>query len=144
MSKGLRGTEGLTECKASAINIRRIQVKDIVKEVVDYLKTYLSAGMDISMELYMMNKQHGRMILESVENGPLIWPTIKENGVTRPRKYTELTHADAIQGDCDVKATNIILHGLPPEVYALVSHHKVVKDLWERIQLLMQGTSLTK
>ncbi|GJZ85726.1 hypothetical protein Tco_0651065 [Tanacetum coccineum] len=37
------------------------------------------------MELYMMNRQHGRMILESVENGPLIWPTIEENGVTRPR-----------------------------------------------------------
>ncbi|GJU46823.1 hypothetical protein Tco_1204089 [Tanacetum coccineum] len=30
------------------------------------------------MELYMMNRQHGRMILESVENGPLIWPTIEE------------------------------------------------------------------
>nr|GEV82482.1 integrase, catalytic region, zinc finger, CCHC-type, peptidase aspartic, catalytic [Tanacetum cinerariifolium] len=34
--------------------------------------------------------------------------------------------------------------GLPPEVYALVSNHKVAKELWERIQLLMQGTSLTK
>ncbi|GJX63519.1 retrovirus-related pol polyprotein from transposon TNT 1-94, partial [Tanacetum coccineum] len=73
------------------------------------------------MELYMMNIQHGRMILESVENGPLIWPTIEENGVTRPRKYSELTHADAIQADCNVKATNIILQGLPPEVYALVN-----------------------
>ncbi|GKB45421.1 hypothetical protein Tco_0896174 [Tanacetum coccineum] len=52
------------------------------------------------MELYMMNSQHGRMILKSVENGPLIWPTIEENGVTRPRKYTELTPADAIQADC--------------------------------------------
>ncbi|GKB94531.1 hypothetical protein Tco_0980668 [Tanacetum coccineum] len=68
------------------------------------------------MELYMMNRQHGRMILESVENGPLIWPTIEENGVTMPRKYSELTPADAIQADCDVKATNIILHGLPPEL----------------------------
>ncbi|GJR75154.1 hypothetical protein Tco_0087519 [Tanacetum coccineum] len=52
------------------------------------------------MELYMMNSQHGRMILKSVENGPLIWPTIEENRVTKPRKYTELTHADAIQADC--------------------------------------------
>nr|GEX88882.1 integrase, catalytic region, zinc finger, CCHC-type, peptidase aspartic, catalytic [Tanacetum cinerariifolium] len=34
--------------------------------------------------------------------------------------------------------------GLPPEVYALVSTHKVAKELWERIQMLMQGTSLTK
>ncbi|GJX02642.1 hypothetical protein Tco_0186555 [Tanacetum coccineum] len=96
------------------------------------------------MELCMMNRKHGRMILESVENGPLIWPTIEENEVTRPRKYSEMTHADTIQVDCDVKATNIILQGLPTEIYALVSHHKVAKDLWERIQLLMQGTSLTK
>ncbi|GKB14360.1 retrovirus-related pol polyprotein from transposon TNT 1-94 [Tanacetum coccineum] len=96
------------------------------------------------MELYMMNRQHGRMILESVENGPLIWPTIEENGVTRPRKYFKLSPADSIQADCDIKATNIILQGLPPEVYALVSNHKVAKDFWERIQLLMQGTSLTK
>nr|GEW54755.1 hypothetical protein [Tanacetum cinerariifolium] len=72
------------------------------------------------MELYMMNRQHGRMILESVQNGLLIWPTIEENVVTRPRKYSELTLAEAIQADCDVKATNIILQGLPPEVYALV------------------------
>ncbi|GJR03945.1 retrovirus-related pol polyprotein from transposon TNT 1-94 [Tanacetum coccineum] len=96
------------------------------------------------MELYMMNRQHGRMILESIENGLLIWPMIEENGVTRPRKYSELTPADAIQADCDVKATNIILQGLPPEVYALVSNHRIAKELWEIIKLLMQGTSLTK
>ncbi|GJS65871.1 retrovirus-related pol polyprotein from transposon TNT 1-94 [Tanacetum coccineum] len=40
--------EGLAECKASVSNLRRIQVKDIVKEVEDYLKTYSSSGMDIS------------------------------------------------------------------------------------------------
>ncbi|GKE16809.1 hypothetical protein Tco_1424386, partial [Tanacetum coccineum] len=84
------------------------------------------------------------MILESVENGPLIWATIKENGVTRPNKYSELSATKAIQADCDVKATNIILQGLPPEVYALVSNHRIAKELWERIQLLMQETSLTK
>nr|GEZ08262.1 retrovirus-related Pol polyprotein from transposon TNT 1-94 [Tanacetum cinerariifolium] len=72
------------------------------------------------MELYMLNRQHGRMILESVE------------------------HAEAIQVDCNVKATNIILQALPLEIYALVSTQNVAKDLWERIQMLMQGTSLTK
>nr|GFC63719.1 integrase, catalytic region, zinc finger, CCHC-type, peptidase aspartic, catalytic [Tanacetum cinerariifolium] len=68
----------------------------------------------------MLNRQHDRMILESVEQ------------------------AEAVQADCDVKATNIILQGLPSEVYALVSTHKVAKELWERVQMLMQGTSLTK
>nr|GEX49979.1 hypothetical protein [Tanacetum cinerariifolium] len=47
------------------------------------------------MELYMLNRQHGRMILESVE------------------------HAEAIQADYDVKAKNIILQALPMEIYAL-------------------------
>ncbi|GJT68066.1 retrovirus-related pol polyprotein from transposon TNT 1-94 [Tanacetum coccineum] len=86
------------------------------------------------MELYMLNRQNGRMILESVESGPLIWP----------KKYSELSATEALQADCDIKTTNIILQGLPHEVYALVSNHKVAKELWERIQLLMQGTSLTK
>nr|GEY09378.1 reverse transcriptase domain-containing protein [Tanacetum cinerariifolium]GEY10483.1 reverse transcriptase domain-containing protein [Tanacetum cinerariifolium] len=53
------------------------------------------------MELYMMNIQHGRMILESVEIGPLIWPIIEENGVTRPKKYFKLSATKAIQADCD-------------------------------------------
>nr|GEZ69334.1 hypothetical protein [Tanacetum cinerariifolium] len=96
------------------------------------------------MELYTLNRQHGRMILESVEHGPLLWPTVEEDGVTRLKKYFELSAAEAIQSDFDVKATNIILQALPLKIYALVSTHKVAKDFWERIQMLMQGTSLTK
>ncbi|GJV96604.1 hypothetical protein Tco_1548181 [Tanacetum coccineum] len=96
------------------------------------------------MELYMMNKQHGWMIIESAENGPLIWPMIEENGVTRPKKYSELSATEAIQADYDVKAINIILQGLPPKVYALVINYRIAKELWEIIQLIMQGASLTK
>nr|GFA71706.1 hypothetical protein [Tanacetum cinerariifolium] len=65
------------------------------------------------------------MILESVEHGPLLWPTVEEEGVTRLKKYSELSVAEAIQADYDVKAINIILQGLPLDVYALVSTHKV-------------------
>ncbi|GKD75821.1 hypothetical protein Tco_1334103 [Tanacetum coccineum] len=67
------------------------------------------------IELYMQNRENGRMILESVEHGPLIWPTIEENG-----------------------AINIILQGLPTDIYSLVNHYRVAKDLWEKVQLLMQ------
>nr|GEW12884.1 hypothetical protein [Tanacetum cinerariifolium] len=55
------------------------------------------------------------MIREYVENGPPIWPSIEENEVTRPKKYSELSATEAIQADCDVMTTNIILQGLPPE-----------------------------
>nr|GEV89603.1 hypothetical protein [Tanacetum cinerariifolium] len=51
-----------------------------------------------------------------VESGPLLWPTIEENGVTRLKKYSELSTTESIQADCDVKAANIILQGLPLEV----------------------------
>nr|GEU58759.1 hypothetical protein [Tanacetum cinerariifolium] len=57
------------------------------------------------MELYMLKRQHDRMILESVEHGPLLWPTVEEDGVTRLKKYSELFTAKAIQSDCDVKAS---------------------------------------
>ncbi|GJW15329.1 retrovirus-related pol polyprotein from transposon TNT 1-94 [Tanacetum coccineum] len=77
----------------------------------------------------MMNRQHGRMILESVKNGPLICPSIEENGVTRPKKYSELSAMKAIQVDCDIKAINIILQGLPPEVYALDLHTTNIDQL---------------
>ncbi|GJT44671.1 hypothetical protein Tco_0953386 [Tanacetum coccineum] len=108
------------------------------------LEKHLYDSWKSRMELYMMNRPHGRMILASVEKGPLVWPSITVDGVTRLKEYTELTPAEAIQADCDIKAINIILQGLPTEIYALVSQHHVAKDLWEKIKLLMQGTSLTK
>nr|GEW62910.1 hypothetical protein [Tanacetum cinerariifolium] len=96
------------------------------------------------MELYMQNREHERMILESVKHGPLIWSTVEENGVIKINKYAKLSAAEKIQVDCDMKATNIILQGLPTDIYSLVNHYRVAKYLWERVQLLMQGTSLTK
>ncbi|GKA28903.1 hypothetical protein Tco_0715148 [Tanacetum coccineum] len=63
------------------------------------------------MELYMLNRQNGRMILESVESGPLIWPSIVENRVTRPKKYSELSATKALQADCDIKETNSFIQG---------------------------------
>ncbi|GKD64398.1 hypothetical protein Tco_1306506 [Tanacetum coccineum] len=59
------------------------------------------------------------MILESVENGPLILPTVEENKVTKTKKYAELSVTEKIQTDCDMKATNIILQGLPADIYSL-------------------------
>ncbi|GJV99848.1 hypothetical protein Tco_1555100 [Tanacetum coccineum] len=108
------------------------------------LEKHLYDSWKSRMELYMMNRPHGRMILAFVEKGPLVWPSITEDGVTRLKEYVELTPAEATQVDCDIKAINIILQGLPTEIYALVSQHRVAKDLWEKIKLLMQGTSLTK
>ncbi|GKB96327.1 retrovirus-related pol polyprotein from transposon TNT 1-94 [Tanacetum coccineum] len=85
------------------------------------LEKHLYDSWKSRMELYMQNREHERMILESVEHGPLIWPTIQENSVTRTKKYEELSATKKIQADCDLKETNIILQGLPSDVYSFVN-----------------------
>ncbi|GJU58298.1 hypothetical protein Tco_1236064 [Tanacetum coccineum] len=95
------------------------------------------------MLLYIKGKKNGRMMLESIENGPLVYPTIEENGQIRNKKYVELTKQEKLQDDCDVQAINIVLQGLPPDVYSLVNHCQAAKDIWDRVKLLMQGTELS-
>ncbi|GJX50240.1 hypothetical protein Tco_0277085 [Tanacetum coccineum] len=95
------------------------------------------------IRLLIKGKKHGRMMLDSIDNGPLVYLTVEEKGQTRPKKYPELTEAQQLQDDCDFQATNIILHCLPPDVYALVNHQKAAKDIWDRVKLLMKGTELS-
>ncbi|GJV57211.1 hypothetical protein Tco_1458216 [Tanacetum coccineum] len=39
------------------------------------------------MEFYMENRENGRMILDLVQNGPLVWPTVtQEDGTTRKKR----------------------------------------------------------
>nr|GEU65554.1 hypothetical protein [Tanacetum cinerariifolium] len=93
------------------------------------------------MELYMLNRPHGRMILESVEQGPLIWPSMEVEGVTRLKKYLELS-----------KATNIILQGLPPEerecklydAFDKFAYQKgeTIRDFYLRFSLLLNDMNM--
>ncbi|GKA28808.1 hypothetical protein Tco_0715053 [Tanacetum coccineum] len=73
------------------------------------------------IHLFIKGKKHGRMMLDSIDNGPLVYPIVEENGQTRPKKYFKLTEAQQLQDDCDVQETNIILHGLPLEVKQCMS-----------------------
>ncbi|GJU57040.1 hypothetical protein Tco_1234806 [Tanacetum coccineum] len=82
------------------------------------------------------------MILCGGDNRPsMLDKNLYDSWQSRMELYMENKEHE-IQADCDVKATNIILQGLPSDVYALVNHHKIPKDLWERMQLLMQDSGL--
>ncbi|GJU73983.1 hypothetical protein Tco_1265388 [Tanacetum coccineum] len=89
--------------------------KDLLQRMLDFgleVEVESTVALDLishekQMEtLYDENRPHGRMILASVEKGPLVWPSITEDGVTRLKEYVELTPAEAIQADCDIKAIN--------------------------------------
>nr|GEV55367.1 hypothetical protein [Tanacetum cinerariifolium] len=103
--------KGLPVCKASERNIRRIRVKDIIKEAEDYLKTYLSAGMDISdtkiaalrlkfnafksLECEKVNGTFTRLkcLLNDLENNGVTIPQVKVNATfvnSLPRKWLSM------------------------------------------------------
>nr|GEZ90252.1 hypothetical protein [Tanacetum cinerariifolium] len=97
-----------------------------------------------SIRLFIKEKKYGRMMLDSIDEGLLVYlMVVGEDGQTRPKKYSELTEAQQLQADCDVQETNIILHGLPPDVYALINHQEAAKDIWDRVKLLMKGNELS-
>ncbi|GKA85624.1 hypothetical protein Tco_0807278 [Tanacetum coccineum] len=91
------------------------------------------------IELYIENRENRRMILNLVQNGPLVWPTVvEEDGTTRTKTYEELSVAEKLQAGRNLKATNIVLQGLPLDVYSIINHHKVAKKIWDRGETLYQ------
>ncbi|GJS27014.1 pentatricopeptide repeat-containing protein [Tanacetum coccineum] len=88
-----------------------------------HLSTHLSKTINLQTQQRDAHQEglrpHGRMILASVEKGPLVWPSITEDGVTRLKEYVELTPAEAIQADCDIKSNKHLSPRIPTEIYAL-------------------------
>ncbi|GJX10241.1 hypothetical protein Tco_0200100, partial [Tanacetum coccineum] len=101
------------------------------------------------IRLFIKGEKNGRMMLDSIDNSPLVYPTVEDNGQTRPKKYSELTEAQQLQDDCDVQETNIILHGLSPDVYALSEtlyeyywrFSQLINDM-HTIEMIMQQVQL--
>ncbi|GKC74328.1 hypothetical protein Tco_1120211 [Tanacetum coccineum] len=66
---------------------------------------------------------------------------------TKERTYDDLTNKEKVHEAYDIRATNIILQGLPPDVFSLVNHHTIAKEMWDRVKLLIEvskGHALNK
>ncbi|GKB89323.1 retrovirus-related pol polyprotein from transposon TNT 1-94 [Tanacetum coccineum] len=44
----------------------------------------------------------------------------------------------------DNRATNILLQGLPKDIYTLINHYIDAKDIWDNVKMLLEGSELTK
>ncbi|GKE75288.1 retrovirus-related pol polyprotein from transposon TNT 1-94, partial [Tanacetum coccineum] len=42
-----------------------------------------------------------------------------------------------------MKATNILLRGLPKDIYTLINHYTDAKDIWDIVKMLLEGSELT-
>ncbi|GKC33533.1 hypothetical protein Tco_1045917 [Tanacetum coccineum] len=85
-----------------------------------------------------------KTMYDSWESHMDLFIEVDEHGNSRVKKYEKLSATKKLQADCDLRATNLVFQGLPPNVYSLVNHYRVAKYIWDRVKLLIQGTSLTK
>ncbi|GJY89201.1 hypothetical protein Tco_0503829 [Tanacetum coccineum] len=71
------------------------------------------------MLLYIKGKENGKLLVDSVLNGPFVYGTVTiprdENtpAIVRVKTYEELTDQEKLRESVDIKATNIVLQGLP-------------------------------
>nr|GEX41006.1 hypothetical protein [Tanacetum cinerariifolium] len=70
----------------------------------------------------------------------------KENrfGPKRPRVYSDLTPEEKDRYNADILAINILLQGLPKDIYTLINHYTDAKDIWNNVKMLLEGSELTK
>ncbi|GKE09659.1 hypothetical protein Tco_1413210 [Tanacetum coccineum] len=65
-------------------------------------------------------------------------------GPERPRTYDDLDDNEKKRYDADVRATNIVLQGLPKDIYKLINHNIKAKAIWDNVKMLLAGSELTK
>nr|GFA10449.1 integrase, catalytic region, zinc finger, CCHC-type, peptidase aspartic, catalytic [Tanacetum cinerariifolium] len=105
--------------------------------------------------LYYKGKESGVYILLSIDEGPVQLGTTRETirktkkggvilGPDRPCTYDDLSENDKKRFDVDVHATNIVLQGLPKDIYKLIYHNIEAKAIWDNIKVLLAGFELTK
>ncbi|GJZ09466.1 hypothetical protein Tco_0543749 [Tanacetum coccineum] len=79
--------------------------------------------------LYIKGKENVEMLIDSIVNGPFkLKEEITFSGVNgdadekRPQTIADLSPTEKIRYECDIKDTNIILLGLPVDIYTLINH----------------------
>ncbi|GJS80854.1 hypothetical protein Tco_0747395 [Tanacetum coccineum] len=83
------------------------------------------------IRLYCRGKENGENILKSIHEGPFQWEHFGK-------------HSDKDRYNADIQATNILLQGLPKDIYTLINHYTDAKDIWDNVKTLLEGSELTK
>ncbi|GJY58020.1 retrovirus-related pol polyprotein from transposon TNT 1-94 [Tanacetum coccineum] len=101
------------------------------------------------IRLYCQGKENGVNILKSIDEGPFHMGTFRETlaegtegalhlGPERPRVYSNLSLEDKERYNADIRATNILLQGLPKDIYSFINHYTYAKDIWDNMKMLLE------
>ncbi|GJU22219.1 hypothetical protein Tco_1155561 [Tanacetum coccineum] len=94
-------------------------------------------------------------IIQSIDQGPFGLGTTRNTlgttpdggvllGPERPRTYKDLSDTEKKRYDADVRTTNIVLQGLPKDIYKLMNYNIEAKAIWDNVKMLLEGSELTK
>ncbi|GJS84266.1 retrovirus-related pol polyprotein from transposon TNT 1-94 [Tanacetum coccineum] len=65
-------------------------------------------------------------------------------GLEQDRVFKDLTPEEKDRYKADVCALNILLQGLPKDIYTLINHYTDTKDIWDNVKMLLKGSELTR
>ncbi|GKF44028.1 hypothetical protein Tco_0130580 [Tanacetum coccineum] len=107
------------------------------------------------IRLYCLGKDNGENIMKSITEGPFKMGTFIQTpaeetegalqlGPERARVFTDISAEEKERYKADIRATNILLQGIPKDIYTLINHYTDAKDIWDNVKMLLEGSKLTK
>nr|GEZ57762.1 hypothetical protein [Tanacetum cinerariifolium] len=101
---------------------------------------------------YAKSKPNGKLIYNSIINGPYVRRMIPEPGdpnyevLVNETFYVqtddELTEKELKQIEADDQAIQTILLGLPEDIYAAVDSYEIAQEIWLCVQQMMKGSDI--
>ncbi|GJZ36943.1 hypothetical protein Tco_0583134 [Tanacetum coccineum] len=67
-----------------------------------------------------------------------------QQGPVRARVLNDLSAEEKERYKADIRATNILLQGIPKDIYSLINHYTDAKDIWDNVKMILEGSELTK
>nr|GFA47903.1 hypothetical protein [Tanacetum cinerariifolium] len=101
---------------------------------------------------YAKSRPNGKLIYNSIINGPYVRRMIHEPGDTNREVHVnetfhvqiddELTEKELKHIEADDQAIQTILLGLPEDIYAAVDSCETAQEIWLRVQQMIKGSDI--
>ncbi|GJV21489.1 integrase, catalytic region, zinc finger, CCHC-type containing protein [Tanacetum coccineum] len=105
----------------------------------------------IRIHRYIRGKPNGKLIWKSIQNGPTPHPMVTDPPPTNstvmpaPRKKldSEFNDEENKLEMADTQAEIILSQGLPRHIFNILNQTSTAKEIWDNVEMLMQGSDLT-
>ncbi|GJW12927.1 integrase, catalytic region, zinc finger, CCHC-type containing protein [Tanacetum coccineum] len=115
--------------------------------------TQENASMDITLTLSLITPLDVQFDNPSpsppIIGHPIPWNLLEAHGALRlgperDKVFADLTPEEKERFKADIRAMNILLQGLPKDIYTLINHYNNAKDIWDNVKMLLEGSEFTK